>query len=67
MTLFKGNVMVFLSIAISAGVLAAQQQAKNIHLLSPEEQKFIQNVGHKGKNQASSVVNNIYLFVCLSI
>ncbi|KAF4083873.1 hypothetical protein AMELA_G00122290 [Ameiurus melas] len=48
MMLFDGKVMAFLSIAISAGVLSAQQQAENIHLLSPEEQKFIQNVGHKG-------------------
>lgn len=50
MKLFEFKVMAFLSIAISAGVVAAQQQAKNIHLLSPEEQKFIQNIGYKGKN-----------------
>lgn len=56
----------FLSIAISAGVLTAQQQAKNIHLLSPEEHKFIQNAGHKGKNQAGSVANNISLFVYIN-
>lgn len=49
MTLLEFNVMAFFSIAISTGVLAAQQQAKNTHLLSAEEQKFIQNVRHKGK------------------
>lgn len=67
MTLFEFKVVAFLSIAISAEVLAAQQQAKNIHLLSPEEQKFIQNAGHKGKNQTTFVLIDIYLFVCLSI
>lgn len=67
MTLFKFKVMAFLSIAISTGVLAAEQQAKNLHLLSPEEQKFIQNIGHKGKNQTGSVVIDIYLLVCVSI
>lgn len=62
--LFEGKVMAFLSIAISAGILAAQQQAENIHLLSPEEQKFIQNVGHKGKNHACGYR---HLLVCLFI
>ncbi|KAF7704187.1 fibrinogen-like protein 1-like protein [Silurus meridionalis] len=48
MTLFEGKVVAFFSIAISAGVLAAAHKAKNIHLLSLEEQKFIQNDGQKG-------------------
>lgn len=51
MKLFEGKVMAFLSIVFSTGVLAAQQEAKNIHLLSSDEQKFVQNVEHKGKNQ----------------
>lgn len=63
MIFFKSMVMALLSIAISAGVLAVQQKVKNIHLLSPEEQKFIQNAGHKGEAQASSVGIAIFLFV----
>lgn len=65
MILFKSTVMAFVGIAISAGVLAVQQQVKNLHLLSPEEQKLIQNAGHEGKNQAGSVGIDILLFVWL--
>lgn len=56
MILFEFKVLAFLSIAISAGVLATQQKAKNIYLLSPKEQKFIKNIGHKGKNQAGGTL-----------
>ncbi|XP_017558777.1 fibrinogen-like protein 1-like protein [Pygocentrus nattereri] len=42
-----GRMLAFLSLLISTGALAVQPHAKNIHLLSPEEQKFILNLGHK--------------------
>ncbi|XP_076834507.1 fibrinogen-like protein 1-like protein [Brachyhypopomus gauderio] len=42
-----GRMVAVFSILISSGVLGVHPPAKNIHLLAPEEHKFILNLGHK--------------------